>query len=520
MLPSKPLAALLLGLAALCGILAFWPTPASRETVPSVALSAAPAVGRVLPPPSLAPKRGPKPWLKAHPPDPRTEQQKLLAACTRADGSWACKKPRPVTFGATQQALGSSPALTVTDWYVDDSNVTGCALDSNTCTSGTCGSTGIGPCATFNAIVNRWGSYTPIINTSSFFTAIHVLSSWANSAADLVNIDPVGQSMLFEGPLGAGQQVATGTMSGVVQKSTSAGTLLQATLAAGLAVDQYVCNTTHTSCAWTVSLASGTTWNLSQPMNTSFSEVNTWTNGDAYTVYVPATIQIGKAGYLTDFENLTMGSGVANSIYGANFYEGVLFSGGQAVVITYNGTLSQTELLNCDLSTSTMITQGEGALVTAINAGVSRTSNNIQGSFSLGNDFVSAGLQTILLDGSSILDAWAISSSVKVIGLATIPQTYYLAGNSPIYVLGKGQLLYSTVGGWTASQTFLSTAASPLRLDNLLVGCATDLTGDPVIIHCGRSLLPSLLDATVAAGGFGGVATQPGGASIANYTFP
>lgn len=181
---------------------------------------------------------------------------------------------------------------TVSQWYVDPANSTGCASDSNaTCTTNTCGTAGDGPCRTFTQIATRWTTYAPRLRQN---TTITFLSSQSGTA-DPVVLYPQYENGSIEvalvGPLGASQQACTGTLAGVVSKNRATPQLLNATLCAGLTPGVFVVNNTHPSKAFTYSLISGTTWALTQPLTSatfgvSFaSEVDTWANGDSYTAY-------------------------------------------------------------------------------------------------------------------------------------------------------------------------------------------------------------------------------------------
>ena len=75
-------------------------------------------------------------------------------------------------------------------WAIDFANSTGCAADSNSGTSTTCGAvgSGIGPLLTVGQLYSRWGTHSPTLNPGTG-TTIYVLSSQASSAW---NTDPWG----------------------------------------------------------------------------------------------------------------------------------------------------------------------------------------------------------------------------------------------------------------------------------------------------------------------------------------
>lgn len=244
------------------------------------------------PPVPVAPVPPPKP-------DPRTAAQIAIAACTAADGSWHCSAPRPKLYGAGRPPIIPA-SWTVPEWDFDPANKTTCASDNNTCTSRTCAAGGVGPCLTYGEVeYGRLGCFgnptaCPRHRQSTIY---HWMSGVTN------NSDPVyarfasenQAQVTFEAELPP--PLATGTLSGVVVKTYATGQLLNATLAAGLAQNNLIINTTHPSHALLSALVSGTTWAISQPQTnptnppTVPSEVDTWANGDSYAVYAPYQVR-------------------------------------------------------------------------------------------------------------------------------------------------------------------------------------------------------------------------------------
>ena len=108
-----------------------------------------------LPAPSLPPPEAP-PEMSVFK-DSRTPTQIATAGCWNIDKTWRCSTPKPKTFAATGTAPIITPSWTVPNWFVDPANSTGCALDTNSCTSATCAG-GSGPCATVAEVfVHRLG---------------------------------------------------------------------------------------------------------------------------------------------------------------------------------------------------------------------------------------------------------------------------------------------------------------------------------------------------------------------------
>jgi len=131
-------------------------------------------------------------------------------------------------FARPRVGLAGPSAWTVPAWWVDPGNASGCASDNNTGTSATCAAGGVGPLLTFGAIVARWGTLEPVLYQN---TTITFLSS-QTSNADPVILRPylAGAYLIVQGVIGASQQVATGTLSGVTAKNQATNTLFSATL--------------------------------------------------------------------------------------------------------------------------------------------------------------------------------------------------------------------------------------------------------------------------------------------------
>jgi hypothetical protein len=126
--------------------------------------------------------------------DSRTPMQLAAAACRRSDGSWACPAiPRPLMASGNASAAQCGPACTVSSWYIDPQNTTTCASDANSCTSATCSGAGIGPCLTYQQIVTRRGSTSPVYPYGQSYTIFFLSPQTAN-------VDPIfGEDQLSGG---------------------------------------------------------------------------------------------------------------------------------------------------------------------------------------------------------------------------------------------------------------------------------------------------------------------------------
>ena len=174
------------------------------------------------------------------------------------------------------------------------------------------------PCKTYAQIAARWGTWAPRLRQATVIT----FKTSQPDATDPIILRPFienGGSIAIEGTLPAALQ--TGTLSGVVSMVRATGTLLTATIGAGGAAGQLVQNTTHSSYAWVYKNSSGNSWFFTRPFVpvatipyqwfNAGTPVDTWANGDAYSVYAPVSI------YLEDFEPIVASD---NSSFGLSAY--------------------------------------------------------------------------------------------------------------------------------------------------------------------------------------------------------
>jgi hypothetical protein len=189
----------------------------------------------------------------------------------------------------------NTPALAVTAWYFDNANVTGCAADTNSCTSATCGVSGVGPCATFNQIVTRLGGTQPVYPPSVVVT-FNQLSSNATTT------DPIFFQPYVSNGGQANLKIAlvngvTFTASTVTAMTRGApGNLLTVVFPGGTVPlkNQLVVNNTRSSQA-IIDSVSGQTATMQSPITTASLtntavvpapvEDLTWATTDSMTVY-------------------------------------------------------------------------------------------------------------------------------------------------------------------------------------------------------------------------------------------
>jgi hypothetical protein len=225
---------------------------------------------------------------------------KLLHAIllTAAILSVGCARTPPATLKFNASSPGQigpfvfPPSWGQANWYIDPQNASTCASDNNrTCSLATCGTSGDGPCLTYQSVANRWGTYSPRLVQN---TTLNFLSS-VTTESDPIYLRPYTEdTALVTLTAALPAPVQTGVIvSSVTAKNRATPQLLQLTFSSGtgLAVGQFICNSTHAACAFLFSLASGTTYNVTQPLSSATtpvtfpSEVNTWASADTYSVY-------------------------------------------------------------------------------------------------------------------------------------------------------------------------------------------------------------------------------------------
>lgn len=192
---------------------------------------------------------------------------------------------------------------TIAAWNVDPANSTTCANDFNNCTQSTCGAAGAfqGPCVTFAEIAARWGTYSPRIRQNTTIT----FQSSQSGNSDPVYLTPFlenGAQMIVQGTLGAGQQIASGTLGVVTSKNRATNqNLVAASMPAGSVEGALVVNSTHPSRAWIFvpGPADAGVWQFTQPLVAltlpvllPVTEVDTWATGDSVTVFQPVAVDI------------------------------------------------------------------------------------------------------------------------------------------------------------------------------------------------------------------------------------
>jgi len=462
---------------------------------------------------------------------------------------------RHASFSAQNPASIVPSSWKVPAWYIDPSNASGCASDSNTGTSATCGANGQGPLLTWrelNAV--KWGCLGNPAACPRLLqnTTINFLSS--QLAPDPIIFTPTIEnktSTIVQCALGSAQVVATGTLGAVTSKNRAANQALVSTFVGGaLDVGEFLINTTHPSRAWTVRDTGAGAWLLTQPLVSvqapiyqvvfpTLVEVDTWASGDVVTAYAPISLHVSALRpTITDLDDdLTSSLYLQNCgiKYAPQYYSpGVNL--GNDVVLNESFSLSDiarepspTEwsvFVNSFVRAFEVSTSGVSGYAISFGGGngggVSNPSVTMYDyDYVFGSSPEGAGVWDIggIAEGNAVsvyvdqggelvaIAPGGISVSVESSGIAGIygPGSVYIESNSYLkYDLGTpaaSVLLFSGGMGIGSSSTACSSAVSD---------------GGLATVYCGIPLTATNLDAPAGPTGFGGNAFVLGRGSVSN----
>lgn len=543
---------LLLSLIVLVG--ACSPQPPSKSDAPiEASLSSAPPVTSTMPawrdllhPSVAAPAPAPKPDL-------RTSAQITQAACTGADGSWRCVSKKPVVMATSTSVPIIPSSWTVPNWYIDPANASGCASDSNSCTSSTCGGTGVGPCLTWQQINSqRWGcqgnpAACPRLRQT---TTITWLSSAINDS-DPVSFTPQmenGINVTLQG--GTPATVATVSLAGTTSKSRAAGSnsLLITTLGASGAVGQLLSNTTHPSRAWVYRSLGGNSFDITQPLVAQSAgavlpapaEVDTWTNTDSVTLLTPIAVNFVYLAPVSDglLSVLSLYQLSAYDPGGTGASQLTISESGSALVdlqemsvkrnLFVSGTSSEpitvanVEMAGSVQLTGSFIVRGGATMPSSTNVALSVT-GTFQNSILDADMILGVGSGPIVMSAPSLnlgLGFVYIDTSVAV-------QSGIVEGVTGSY---SGHVIYGGAGDtinmlgtshfFLASGTFTNGFTAPalitpgIQFNGTSAACSSSNANNPDVINCAIGSTVAHLDAAQGTAGFGGSAFALGGASV------
>jgi hypothetical protein len=406
-----------------------------------------------------------------------------------------------------------------TDWWIDPVN----GLDTNTCT--TIGS----PCLTYAQIAARWGTYSPRLRQ---VTTIHLINSQSG------NTDPIIARPFAENT-GAlivkcelpSTPLQTGTLTNIISKNRATPQLLNATIGAGGAAGQLIVNTTHPSRAFLYTNSGGNAWNITQPLapltpplGGSETEVDTWANGDVFSVYaltrafvadlevlqVDGNASFGPVGYIWQCGTLAPDStNVMQLAYGTDMVE----STGASFVAITNGPLEYaTTFVNAYMPV-TIAATAEGFFTNVfapeifVRGGLAW--QVARGAWAARSDVILAYPSSSGPAGMYLNLAYIASGmTVDVTGISSVVGPVW--GPGTINVMGSGRLTYPS---GNAVGNFLQTGG--LKINGGVTGCSHS-NAAPDVVDCGIALSPVNLDAAQSTTGFGGLAYVPGGGSISS----
>jgi|SRR5215472_3230274 len=425
------------------------------------------------------------------------------------------------------------PSWAVPAWYVDGANITGCASNANTCQSATCAGAGVGPCLTAGEIiVNRWATASPTLAQP---TRITFLSDDAEPPFDLnPNITAVGQ-LIVTGTL---TTVGSGTLGAVVQRNRATGQLLTAPLGQAVAgfVNLFFKDTTANVFSWIDSTSSGTTAVLSQPFaaNTDCAvgphESDTVATGHAYQILRPSQVPLRRFNPLLPTNSLgPLLNGCLENVW---IPDPTGIPGSTAFDFNISTSLTQNRIDGNTFARSDRVSLEQNYSFNNNFSGGLQASNpdlnspGIVGGIIDSSEAFSDGMSnngTFILDGGVIVHGFTLVTGafmgdvyVKEY-LEVVNRPSQLGVNiGPGIVWGPGELqigpgaVLTLRAGTTATNGLLQTGGLFFgNFTNVSTGCGYDTTGDPVIVHCGRTLTPAHIDGTIASGGFGGSAVDP-----------
>lgn len=448
-------------------------------------------------------------------------------ACRPSPGEHQTK-PKP----SMAMAMVSS-AFTVPAWYIDGSNTTGCASDGNTCQSATCGGIGVGPCSTYASIINRWGTASPTIAQS---TRVTFLSNDNEPPFYVTPAVTAAGSFFMTGTLST---VGSGTLSSATQRNRATGQLLSVNLGQSVApfVGLILKDVTKSVYAWIDSSSSGTTAVLSQPFTSTAecifvsSESDTVTGGDTFQIIQPSQVNVRSFNPALPINTLVPS---IQSCF-ENIWVPDLSGTPSTSSFDFNAT-TQATLSRID---PTAYFRSEKVSLEAVynfndnwnggaqaSATASLNSANLIGGILYASESYSdqgSSNGMYILDGGIILHGFVLMTGgalgdVYVKSFLDLVKEFIQIGQNvgPGVIWGPGELqvgpgvVLTMRTGLTATQAFQQTGGFFFgNFSNIGTACGIDVTGDPAVWHCGRTLTPAHIDGTIASGGFGGSAVDP-----------
>jgi hypothetical protein len=476
----------------------------------------------------------------------------IATACSRGTVPGATPIPRAL---ATPGQVGPAviPASwKQASWYVDPQNTSTCASDNNrTCSLSTCGTSGDGPCLTYQSIATRWGTYSPRLQQ---VTVVNYMSAPSSGGLN----DPIyatpypEQNNTYLGiscALGAAQQTSTGTITVVSSKVRTKGssTLLTVTYPSGAAANNIAVNSTHASRA-IVYATSGGSFTTSQPYAaanpasfiTSFTEVDTWTTGDTVTTYAPIVINMPqflpapftftsggsfRSGYVYNCNVSNPGNVEANTTQ-INSFVSVFESVFTSILNVQNTSGYQNRgqfILENSSFSSVNTPPGYRDITSLIVGGVFQEGGSINAP-TIGGDVILGQTLSLPFEATDMVlgagvtggtDGIYIGSSAEVLlesgDNSVISSTPIFWGPGTLDVVGPARFTYAS-GAGAATATF---ANSTIQLNSQTSGACVNVLADAAAPTCNQTISNTNLDTLL--GSNSGCVAMIGGASFCNY---
>jgi hypothetical protein len=448
-----------------------------------------------------------------------------------------------------------NPFWSQATWFVDPQNVSGNANDNNS------GSSALAPVRSYNGgIVAKWGTKSPTLRQNTSIT-------WM-SDANVGNGDPVILTPLMvnavltvQGIVDATRIVHSGALAGVVPKVIAADpgeALLQADIgyAEATPVRTIIRNTTvgKESMAWLDLNTAGTTWSLSQPLIIETSpflgvgpggEVNTWANGDTFDALHFVTVNIVQVQPLigeyvapnfpaqVQIQNINIvgaGGPGNDDLYIGDDTTFIQCGSDACLIARVNEDAESTFYFNCNATQGVFDASGSNYFTTYMGGRIISTFGTVlswalshdvicDSSFTPGFDSFSWGQWTRPPNPSFVPQAGSvyIRNTITAYGMLRFDAASSFDGQGRIWGPGtldtQGLCRVSWVNGVLAVNVFL---CATLKLNGLTTAYAVS-TGDPAVLHPGRTISATGLDTPVGPGNtFGGLAFQLGGSAYSN----
>jgi hypothetical protein len=397
---------------------------------------------------------------------------------------------------------------------------------------GNAGSPGA-PLKTFAEYTRRLGTNEPILKQS---TTIRFLSSQPDNT-DPVVFRPRIQNGAIVTIQGVPTVLATISLGGVVAKNRATAQLLEATLGASGAQGLLLANTTHASRAWVYTPVAGTTFHLSQPlapvaMPIGFSatpaEVDTWANLDSVQILQLPDVNLIQVEPIFEELNASITPGVLlyqlhsksfgplptfDSTFINNFVTAVECSFQRAVSV-HGAPNIDSPFIQTNCYFNYLFAQRQDGSDTQLSLFGGAIAKGLGCSSFLGDaDLILGGLADV--DGNLAqfgLVYIDTANILKVRGPTQFATLFY--GSAALWGPGTLNGQGSARMGYTGSAVSIFLLTGGMQLNGAATAQAYSTAAGVGTWNGPRALSAAQLDATVAGGGFGGQAINPGGASI------